>query len=225
MTTYSQPNDAVETYEQPAEQTQVGLPPPPLPSYPSYAPASEGGKDDGFSVARQRERYGGVNWGAGFFGWLVTAVMAVLMSALAVAGATALGVLGQVQAAVASSEPGTVGIAAAAVGFGVLVVAYYTGGYVAGRMSRFDGGKQGIGVWVTGLLLVGATAGVGFLFGLQSDAIDQLNLEATSAPTWAGGVPGLVAVAVALVGSLLAAVAGSKVGCRYHRKVDDAGYL
>jgi len=220
MTTYSQSNDRVETYEQPADQTQVQLAPTPL---PSYRRSTE--RDEGFSVARQRKRYAGVNWGAGFFGWLVTIAMAVLMSALVVAGATALGLLDDVRAAGAASEPGTIGIAAAAAALGVLVVAYYTGGYVAGRMSRFDGGKQGTGVWVTGLLLAGAAAGLGFLFGLQYDAIDQLNLEAVSVPIWAGGVQGLVAAAAALFISLLAAVAGGKVGCRYHRKVDDAGYV
>jgi hypothetical protein len=221
MTTYSQPNDHVETYEHPVDETQVQAPPTPLPSYRrSTEPA-----DDGFSVARQHKRYAGVNWGAGFFGWMITVTMAVLLSALVVAGATALGLLDQVRAAGAASEPGTMGIAAAAAALGVLVVAYYTGGYVAGRMSRFDGGKQGVGVWVTGLLLAGASAGLGFLFGLQYDAIDQLNLEAVSLPTWAGGVQGLVGAAAALVGSLLATVAGGKVGCRYHRKVDDAGYL
>ena len=29
-----------------------------------------------------------------------------------------------------------------------LLIAYFSGGYVAGRMSRFDGARQGIGVWI-----------------------------------------------------------------------------
>ena len=36
----------------------------------------------------------------------------------------------------------------------VLFLAYLAGGYVAGRMSRFDGARQGLAVWVIGLLVV-----------------------------------------------------------------------
>ena len=32
-------------------------------------------------------------------------------------------------------------------------VAYYCGGYVAGRMARFDGVKQGVAVWVWALVI------------------------------------------------------------------------
>lgn len=30
----------------------------------------------------------------------------------------------------------------------IVLVAYYCGGYVAGRMARFDGMKQGLAVWL-----------------------------------------------------------------------------
>ena len=35
----------------------------------------------------------------------------------------------------------------------VLMIAYYAGGYVAGRMSRFDGARQGLGTWAIGLIV------------------------------------------------------------------------
>ena len=38
----------------------------------------------------------------------------------------------------------TVSLVAAIVLVAVLALAYYTGGYVAGRMSRFDGARQGL---------------------------------------------------------------------------------
>ena len=34
----------------------------------------------------------------------------------------------------------------------VLIVGYYTGGYVAGRLARFDGARNGFLSWVVGLL-------------------------------------------------------------------------
>jgi hypothetical protein len=44
-------------------------------------------------------------------------------------------------------------------GIGLLVIlalAYFCGGYVAGRMARFDGARQGIGVWLWGLIAAAA---------------------------------------------------------------------
>ena len=175
-----------------------------------------------FSEERQRRRFGGFNWGADFFGWLITAALVVLLAGAAAAAAAALGKTGDVLSGQTAGDPRTVGIFAAAVSFGVLVVSYYSGGYVAGRMSRFDGGKQGFGVWLIGLLLAGAGVGVALLLGGRY--VDHA-VTALPVPPQQLGIAGLVAAAAGLFCSLLAAVVGGKVGCRYHRKVDDAGYL
>ena len=106
----------------------------------------------------------------------------------------------------------------------VLMLAYYAGGYVAGRMSRFDGGKQGAGVWVTGLLLTALALGAGLVFGTQYNVLDRVDLPSLPIPAEMLGLGGIITAVVALVGSLLAAIGGGKVGCRYHRKVDDYGY-
>src|SRR3954466_11674513 len=53
-------------------------------------------------VARQRDEYGGTNWGAAFFGWLVATGLAALLTALVSAAG----------AAIAFSEIDTVGEAA-----------------------------------------------------------------------------------------------------------------
>ena len=42
-----------------------------------------------------------------------------------------------------------------------LAVAYFAGGYVAGRMSRFDGARQGLGTWLLGLVVTVVLAVVG----------------------------------------------------------------
>jgi hypothetical protein len=35
----------------------------------------------------------------------------------------------------------------------LLLISYFAGGYVAGRMARFDGAKQGIAVWLWALIV------------------------------------------------------------------------
>ncbi len=58
----------------------------------------------------------------------------------------------------------------------MLFLAYLAGGYVAGRMARFDGAKQGIAVWVIGLLVVIALAVLGAVLGAEYNVLTQLNL-------------------------------------------------
>ena len=93
--------------------------------------------------ARQREEYGGVNWGAAFFGWLVAVGVAVLLTGLLAAAGAAIGLTESSAASEAqSTSPETLSLAGAIALLAVLAIAYYCGGYVAGRMSRFDGARQ-----------------------------------------------------------------------------------
>jgi len=168
-----------------------------------------------------REQFGGVNWGAGFFGWLVTAGFAVFLSAVLGTGFAVLRRTVDSVPRLGDLPAGTAALGLAATGVAVVVLAYYAGGYVAGRMSRFDGGRQGAGVWVTGLLLSSLGLGVALFFGSEYDLFSRLRLPSLPAPSGSAGLVGLVAAVVALVGSLLAAIGGGKVGCRYHQKVDE----
>jgi amino acid transporter len=172
---------------------------------------------------RRRERFGGTNWGAAFFGWLVAIAVAVLLTSIASAVAAAAGTNAEITRSDAERDAGTIGIVAAVVLLVVLMVAYYAGGYVAGRMSRFDGGKQGLAVWLIGLLLTLVAVGLGILFGNEYNILDRVDLPTIPIPTdtltWGGAA---VALAV-IVGTLLAAMAGGKVGQHYHRRVDRAG--
>jgi hypothetical protein len=61
----------------------------------------------------------------------------------------------------ATQNAETIGIVGGILLLLVLAVAYYAGGYVAGRLARFDGARQGAGVWVLGLLITIALAVVG----------------------------------------------------------------
>ncbi len=174
--------------------------------------------------AAARDKFGGANYGAAFFGWLVTVAMAVLMVSIVGAVLAAIGSTAQITQNDAQRQAGTIGIAAAVILTLVLVIAYYTGGYVAGRMSRFDGGRQGLATWVIGLVVTLVAVALGAVFGNQYNLLDRVSLPRIPISLQEASIGGLVtAVAVVLL-TLLAAVLGGKVGHRYHDKVDRAAF-
>ena len=56
------------------------------------------------------------------------------------------------------------------------VIAYFAGGYVAGRMSRFDGGRQGLAVWIWSIVAIAALAILGALAGEEYNLFAALEL-------------------------------------------------
>jgi MFS family permease len=178
----------------------------------------------GVNRARQREEYGGFNWGAAFFGWLVAVGITALLTALLSAAGAAIG-LTQLSESEAKSSADTISIVGGILLILVLAIGYYAGGYVAGRMSRFDGARQGLGVWIIGLAVTLILALVGAVAGSEYNLLGQLNLpripiDEGSLATGAG-----IALVVMLVATVVAAISGGKVGQRYHRKVDRVGGL
>lgn len=173
--------------------------------------------------ARQREEFGGINWGASFFGWLVAVgVGALLVGLLAAAGAAVgLTTLSESEATGSAEE---IGIGGAIALLAALAIAYVCGGYVAGRMSRFDGARQGMGAWAIGLAVTIVLAVAGIVLGEEYNVLEQLNLPAlpVGESELLGG--GAIALAAVVLGTLLAAIVGGKAGERYHRKVDRAGF-
>jgi hypothetical protein len=173
--------------------------------------------------ARQREEFGGINWGSAFFGWLVAVGMAAILLGLLSAAGAAFG-LGEVSESEAESNAETIGVAGGILLILVLGAAYYCGGYVSGRMSRFDGGRQGLAVWALGLAVTIVLAVAGALFGAEYNVLERLNLPRI--PVEEGSLTAGAAIALALVVvlTLLAATGGGKAGERFHRKVDRVGY-
>ncbi|BCW77575.1 TIGR04086 family membrane protein [Arthrobacter sp. NicSoilB11] len=181
------------------------------------------------AVARQKERFGGIKVGSAFFGWLTATGMAVLLTALVAAAGTAVGLASNtdVNEAVnqAAQNSGTVGLVGIIVLLVILFLSYYCGGYVAGRMARFNGLKQGLMVWIWALIAAVVVAILGLVAGQQFNVLANLNsfpripinegqLTTTSI------IAAIVVAAVALVGALL----GGLAGMRFHRKVDRAGF-
>jgi hypothetical protein len=167
---------------------------------------------------RQRLHVGGTSWGAAFFGFLSAAGLAAILTALLVAAGVAIG-LSQVKDA-ANGDAATIGLGGGILLLIVLAISWYCGGYVAGRMSRFDGGRQGLAVWAWSLLfavLVAAAAAIG---GSQYNVFDRLNLPRlpTSNETLTTG--GAIALAATAVVTLLFAILGGKAGERFHRRID-----
>ena len=175
--------------------------------------------------ARQRDEFGGVNWGASFFGWLVAVGVATLLTALLVAAGAAVGLTVTEAENEATTNTEEIGVGGGIALVIVLMIAYYAGGYVAGRMSRFDGGRQGIGTWLIGLIVTIALAVAAVVLGDEYNLLEQLNLPSLPVGDQTLATGGIIALAAIALGSLLAAMFGGKVGERYHKRVDRAGFV
>jgi hypothetical protein len=172
-------------------------------------------------VERERESFGGAKIGSAFFGWLTATGTALILTALLAATGAAIGLgnnLGASQAA------GTVGIVGAIALVIVLFVSYFCGGYVAGRMARFDGAKQGLFVWLWAVVIAIVVAIIAAIAGSQYNILGNLNsfprIPVSEGNLTIGSI--VTAIVVALV-SLAGAVLGGMAGMRFHRKVDRAG--
>lgn len=178
----------------------------------------------GVDRERQHDEFGGINWGASFFGWLVAVGITALLTALLSAAGAAIG-LTELSDSEARSSADTISIVGGALLIAVLAIGYYAGGYVAGRMSRFDGGRQGLGVWLIGLVVTILLAVLGAIAGSKYNLLGQLDLPRIPIDEGSLATGAAIALAIVLVVTLLVAMAGAKVGQRYHRKVDRAGTL
>lgn len=175
----------------------------------------------------QRRIYGGFNFGAAFFGWMISVGITAIISSLVMGIGTAI-VMGSVKhitPAGISDSAVTVSIVSSVILLITLAIAYYAGGYVAGRMSRFDGAKQGAGLWIIGLII---SLVLGSLGGLIASAysgaiLQQLHLPQISLNQGALMTTGLLMFILTLIVTLVAAIVGGKVGVNYHRKIDKAG--
>lgn len=181
-------------------------------------------------VERQREQFGGVKIGSAFFGWLSAAGTAVLLTALltATGAAIGLGVFQNVDEATdeAARNPETVGWVGGIALLVIVFVAYWCGGYVAGRMARFNGLRQGIAVWLWAVVIAIVVAVVSLAAGTRFDILLDLNAF-PRIPLSEGEltVAGIVTAVILVLASLGGAMLGGVAGTRYHRRVDRAGLV
>jgi len=190
---------------------------------PAARPAAGGKTMREEVVAKEKREFGGMQFGTAFFGWLTSTGAAVILTAL-VAGAGAAVGLGTQTDPAAPENASTVGLIGA-IALGVVVlIAYFCGGYVAGRMARFSGVKQGIAVWlwalIVAVILAITTAIAGSQFNILADLNSFPRIPIQEGDLALGSI--ITAVVIALI-SLGGAILGGVAGTRYHRKVDQAG--
>ena len=168
--------------------------------------------------ARQRDRFGGIRWGSAFFGLLSAIGLAAILLGIAGAAGVALG-LSEIND-VRTGTADTIGLGGALVLLAILALSWYCGGYVAGRMARFDGVRQGIGVWVWTLVIAGALAIAAVIGGAEYNVLQQLNLPNVAVGDQSLTTGGWLTLAAAVVVTLIFAVVGGKAGDLFHRRVD-----
>jgi len=169
-----------------------------------------------------RERYGKADLVASVLGMFAAIGTLVFLGSLFAAGTATIelqtnllnqdGTLDEVE---------TIGAVAAMV---VLFVSFLVGGIAAGRMSRYDGGMNGMGTALWFLLLVTIFAALGAWVGEEYNAfaladlpnwVSQIDVEDV---TMAAIVMSIVSVVVIFLGGYL----GGRIGDSYNRKVDAA---
>ncbi|MBT2499312.1 hypothetical protein J7E25_09395 [Agromyces sp. ISL-38] len=180
-------------------------------------------------IERQREEFGGVKVGSAFFGWLTATGTAAILTGLLAATGAALG-LGVMldpgaSAGVGPFDTETIGWIGAGALLVIVLVAYYCGGYVTGRMARFNGVRQGLAVWVWSLVIAIVVALVSVVLGSQYDVLGELNTF-PRIPVSEGvlTIAGSITAVVVAVASLGGAILGAVIGVRYHRRVDRVGF-
>ena len=180
-------------------------------------------------LQHEKDTFGGMKFGSAFFGWLTATGMAVLLTALVAAAGAVFGLSTNTDlndaADQVAADPQTVGITGAIVLLVILLISYFAGGYVAGRMARFNGAKQGVAVWLWALIIAVLVAILGLIFGRQFDILANLN-SFPRIPLNEGNLTtaGIIAVVVAIAAALIGAVLGGLTGMRYHRRIDRADY-
>lgn len=174
--------------------------------------------------SRESGEFGGVKVGSAFFGWVTAMGMSVLLTALLTAFGAGVGLATNTDLGSAAEQitrnPDAAAWISAAVLLLVLFVAYFCGGYVAGRMARFNGVRQGVAVWIWAIIVAIVVAAFSAMAGNAFDAWNQLNGSPMVPFQWNMGPMGWIVLAIAVVVPLLGAILGGQSGMHYHRRVD-----
>jgi hypothetical protein len=179
----------------------------------------EPGRSAALRRERQKDEFGGFSWLPTLAGWLSAAGLTAILTGILSAAGAALA-LNKVGSKLSGSEAETIGVAGGIALLVVLAIGYFFGGYVAGRMARFDGARQGVGVWLWGILIAVAVAALAGIGGSKYNVLDALNLPRLPVDSGTLTTRGLIALIASLAVTLGAAILGAKAGERFHMKVD-----
>jgi hypothetical protein len=170
--------------------------------------------------SRLREVYGGVDWLASFIGCIFAIVCGGVLLALAGLMLAPLGFTLNLE----GRQIGAAIITGLVILGFALFVAYFCGGYVAGRLARYDGGRNGAMTVAWGLALTLLAAAVGsFLpgpfFEVLQEFVQSSVLPAVGSLTELGLV-GAGIIIGALLLELLGGFLGGRLGARYHTRIN-----
>jgi hypothetical protein len=171
---------------------------------------------------RERQEFGGqIQWEAVFFGLLSAIGLMASLVAMVVGGLVATDVMSfHDEAATLVDHVMTAG---GAIPIAILALGYLTGGYVAARMARFDGWRQGLGIWLTSICIGLAVAITAWIAGGDVNPIKSISLPSNPIDEGPLHQSGWIILAVALLVALAFALIGGVLGERFHRAVDRAG--
>ncbi|MFP3883736.1 MAG: hypothetical protein ACLFRT_14615 [Actinomycetota bacterium] len=169
-----------------------------------------------------RDRFGGADVVAGILGMFAALGTLVFLGALLAAGSAGIDYqLNQIDVDGNLQEVEVIG---AIVAIAVVLVSFFVGGLTAGRMARYDGAINGLGVALWFILLVAIFGALGIWFGQEYNAFAAVDL-----PNWFGqlGADDLTLKAIAgalagIVAALLGGYLGGALGESYHRRADAA---
>ena len=196
------------------------------PSSGGTAGSSSGGYFEAMEEREERLRdiYGGTDWLASFIGFVFALVCGALLALIPALVLIPLGF----SLDLSGETLGTAAITGLVIVGVVLFLTYFFGGYVSGRLARFDGG-------INGAMLIVWTIVAGVLF-LLAGGIFSSFLPAGVAETMRGFVQenvipnynnllalGTIGIGVMVAGVLIAvlgAFLGGRLGGRYHRDID-----
>jgi hypothetical protein len=174
-------------------------------------------------LRREREEFGRrIQWEAVFFGLLAAVGLAATLVAMYLGALVAAGVTSFSDDA--RSFLDHLGAGGGAIAVAILALSYMTGGYVAARMARFDGWRQGLGIWLLSLLVVLAAAISAWIAGGEIDPTESISLPANPIDQGPLSQSWWVIAGIAVLVPLVFAILGGILGERFHRAVDRVGY-
>jgi len=172
---------------------------------------------------RERQQFGGrIQWEAVFFGLLAAIGLAASLVAMVLGGLAATGVTSF--RADAASLVDHVMTAGGVIPIAILALSYMTGGYVAARMARFDGWRQGFGIWLLSVLMTLVIAITAWIAGGDIDPTKSITLPSNPIDVGPLSQSGWAILGVAALVPLAFAIVGGVLGDRFHRAVDRAGF-
>jgi hypothetical protein len=173
-------------------------------------------------LRRERQEFGGrIQWEAVFFGLLAAVGLAACLVATVLGALIAAGVLDPHESVDGLVDQMMAG--GGAISLAILAVSYLTGGYVAARMARFDGWRQGLGIWLLSLIVVLVAAITAWIAGGDLDPTKSISLPSNPVDEGPLHQGAAVIAPVLVILPLLAALVGGVLGDRFHRAVDRAG--